>query len=184
MTPHEAMLTRRTVQRFQSGPVPDEVIDRALQAATFAPNHKLTWPWRFVLVGPASRQRLADLKIALVRANRQLSPEVEASTRAKLTTPDRLVVVVQRLADDPSRREEDYATCACAIQNLSLSVHADGFHAKWGTGAVTRHPDTYELLGVDGASERVVGFVFVGQAAAVPPAAPRPAWSDVTTVLE
>nr|MBX2797683.1 nitroreductase [Myxococcales bacterium] len=162
---HQALITRRTVQRFVPGAVPDDVMDRALTAATFAPNHKLTWPWRFTLPGGEAREALCALNLKLKSAQRSPTPELARALRAKMLDPDRLLVVRQVLAGDPGREQEDYATCACAIQNLSLSLHADGFHSKWSTGKVTTHPRTYEILRIDATQERIVGFVWIGHAA-------------------
>lgn len=177
---HRALIERRTVHRFLPGPVPDEVLQRALLAATFAPNHKLTWPWRFVLVGPEAREELVRLNLVLKAKGRELAPEQREAIRRKMTNPDRLLVVAQVRADDPARAREDYATCAMAIQNLSLSLFADGVYAKWGTGAVIRHPDTYRLLGIDPAEQEIIGFVWIGLPEVVPAAAERPAAPDVT----
>jgi nitroreductase len=176
MNLHDAIRGRRTIQRFRPGPVPDEVIERALAAAVFAPNHKTTWPFRFVLPGPAARHALCEIGVALKAEKRGgRTPQIEAEQRAKLLDPDRLVVVVQVMADDPIRAEEDYATCACAAYALQLSVHADGFGAKWGTGALTTDPRSLAVLGLEPARERVVGFVWVGVPEIVPQAPPRPA---------
>nr|MBX2797003.1 hypothetical protein [Myxococcales bacterium] len=65
----------------------------------------------------------------------------------------------------------------------SLSLHADGFHSKWSTGKVTTHPRTYEILRIDATQERIVGFVWIGHAAVVPDAAPRPDWRERTSTV-
>ena len=180
MNVRQALVNRRTVHRFTTEPVPDQVVRRALHAATFAPNHKLTWPWRFVLVGPRTRAAIAEIAVHLKSAGRTLDQSTIERIRSKILDPGRLVVVLQQLAPDPHRQHEDYATCACAIQNLCLSVVADGFHTKWSTGQVTTHPKTYAQLGVDSTTQRVVGFVWIGGARAVPAASTRPAWAEVT----
>ncbi|MEZ4236974.1 MAG: nitroreductase [Myxococcota bacterium] len=176
MNLHDALSTRRTIQRFRPGSVPDAVIDDALAAAVWAPNHKTTWPFRFVLPGPAARHALYEVGVSLKAAKRggEVTPQLEAEQRAKMLDPDRLVVVVQRVADDPVRAEEDYATCACAVFALMLSVHASGFGTKWSTGGVTTDPRSLALLGLAPAEDRVVGFVWVGVPEVVPQAPRRP----------
>ncbi len=180
MDVHEALVNRRTVHRFRPGAVPDEVVERALRAATFAPNHKLTWPWRFVFVGREARERLVALNTELKSQGRTLNDDQRAALRAKMTNPDRLLAVAQVRASNPARAREDYATVAMAIQNLSLSLFADGVYAKWSTGAVTRHPETYRLLGVDPEVQELVGFVWIGLPDSVPAAASRPEPAEVT----
>jgi nitroreductase len=170
---HDAIAGRRTIQRFRAGPVPDEVMERALAAAIWAPNHKSTWPFRFVLAGPVARERLFQVGLRNKVAKRGPSPELEAAVRQDLLAPDRLVAVIQRVAEEPGRAEEDYATCACAVQNLMLSVYADGYGSKWNTGGLARDPESLGALEV-GPRERVVGLVLVGVPQLVPTAPKRP----------
>jgi nitroreductase/predicted NUDIX family NTP pyrophosphohydrolase len=174
--------TRRTVHLFTSDPVPKGAIDAALAAAIQAPNHRHTHPWRFTVVGQETRTTLAEIGVRLktAKAGKELSPEVAAKVRAKVTTAAELVVFRQVLHEDPAVREEDYASLACAAQNLMLSLHARGIYTKWGSGGVTRHDDTYALLGVDREIERIVGFLYCGYAAAVP-SPKRPPLAELVT---
>ncbi len=176
MDVHEVLRERRTVQRFATGAVPDAVMQRALEAAHMAPNHKLTWPWRFIHVGPQARQRLFEVSLRLKAAKKGCTEALLAPLmRVKTLNAHRLVVVTQVVDVDPFRAEEDYASCCCAVQNLMLSVCADGFHSKWSTGGATRDPESLQVLGIDAAVERVVGWIWVGAAEVVPRAPGRPA---------
>ncbi|MCB9689618.1 MAG: nitroreductase [Alphaproteobacteria bacterium] len=172
-TVHDVIASRRTIQRFRPGTVPDEVLERALLAAQHAPNHKLTWPWRFVLPGPVTRELLFRVGLRIKSARKGPSAELEASVRRNMLVPDRLVVVVQRVDAEPARAEEDYAACACAVQNLMLSLHADGFGSKWGTGGTLRDPEAREALGLH-ADESAIAFVWIGLPEIVPTPPPRP----------
>lgn len=177
---HTALRTRRTVQRYTDSPVPDAVLLRALEAAHHAPCHKLTWPWRFALVGPEGREALVQLAIRLKAEAKQCDPErMEGPVRSKLGSAPQLVLVSQVLDPDPFRREEDYAATCCAVQNLMLSLHADGFGSKWSTGGFTRAPETYALLGVAPEDERLVGCVLVGKAVQAPNVPPRNPLAEV-----
>lgn len=160
---HEALLSRRTIQRFTSEPLPDGVVDRALKAAIRAPNHKLTNPWRFTRVGPEVRDKLTDLGVRLKSEKKQrFDDKFQQYLREKYGNPAELVVVSQVLDDDDFRRREDYAAIACAIQNFCLSLWGDGVGSKWGTGGMTRHEQTYQWLDIDPDVEEIVGFVWVG----------------------
>lgn len=161
---NEALLGRRTVQRFREGAVPETVLQRALAAANRAPNHKLTWPWRFTLPGPRTRGALFEIGLRLKAGGNPPSADLEAKVRSKLLVPDRLVVVSQVIAEDAFREREDYAACACAVQNLMLSLHGDGVGSKWSTGGLTTDPDTYRVLDIDSGAERIIAFVWVGMA--------------------
>lgn len=156
---HEAIRARRTIHDYAPVPVDEAAVQRALEAAHAAPCHKLTWPWRFTRVGPAAREHLIALNAVLKGVS---SPEAAAKLRGKMANPAVLLVLSQVLVPDPTRRQEDYAACACAAQNLFLSLAADGIGSKWGTGAITTHPDTYAALHIDPDAEAILGFLWIG----------------------
>ena len=59
---YDAMSTLRAVRRLRPDPIDDEVIERVLTAATWAPTGGNTQPWRSVAVtDPAKKQALQDL---------------------------------------------------------------------------------------------------------------------------
>ena len=93
--------------------------------------------------------------------------------RATMLDPAHIVVVSQVVSPDPGRAHDDYAACAAAVQNLLLSLHADGVGAMWGTGVITRDPETFAVLGLP-PTERIVAFVYVGRPAIVPQPPRRP----------
>ncbi len=159
----EAIHSRRTAHLWQDVPVPEEAILRGLEAAQMAPCHRLTWPWRFTLPGPSARSRLYDIGVELKAAKAGVEPSEELRERmvAKMRHPA-LIVVSQLVSDDPIQSQEDYAACASAIQNLSLSLFADGYHSKWSTGGIMHDERTYELLGIAQAEESIIGFVWAG----------------------
>ena len=185
MDTHKAIRTRRTAHLWQAVSVPDEVIRRGLEAAHCAPCHRLTWPWRFVLPGPVTRDRLFEIGVQLkaTKTGSEITDDFRRKMEPKLLNPA-LVVVTQRISDNPRMFEEDYAACACAIQNLCLSVHADGFYSKWSTGGLTTHAQTYEVLGVASDVERIIGFVWIGTPARVPSAPKRSDLDEHTRRLE
>lgn len=164
-TIRECLMSRRTVHRFSSEPIPEGAVERGLEAALAAPNHKMTNPWRFTRVGPEGRQRIEDLYVSLKAESKGgLGEEQERAYRRKVGEPPELIVPSRRLADDEFTRREDYAAVACAIQNLMLSLWSEGVRSKWTTGSVTRRPETYDLLGIDRDDEKIDGFVWVGYA--------------------
>jgi len=173
----ELIRTRRTVHAYEQGrSLPEGALDRALEAAHWAPNHRFTYPWRFTVVGPETRARLVPIA-AEVKARKQgkeLGPEARAKLEAKICNPSALIVLRQVLHDDPATREEDYASLACAAQNAMLSLWAEGVSTKWGSGGVTRDPATYALLDVDPGRERIVGFLWAGYPAKAPSPPARP----------
>jgi len=137
---------------------PPEVMQRALQAACFAPNHKMTEPWRFRTLGPETVKKTLDVCIA--------AGLVKEGKRGKWTAVPGWLVVTQVLQadDDQLRRDEDYAAVCCSIHNLTLSLWGEGVGTKWTTGDYTRSEEFADVIGVDLAQERVVGVVWYGYA--------------------
>lgn len=163
---------RRTIGAFRAELPPRETVLAALEAARWAPNHKKTEPWHVYWLGPQTVQAVIELNTRLVS---ELKGPVEAeSKRKKWSQVPGWLVVTCDLADDPLRREEDYAACCCLIQNLSLSLWSSGIGTKWSTGDVIRHPDFFKLLGVDPARQRIVGLIWYGYPAVVPEQTRRP----------
>jgi nitroreductase len=184
----DAITQRRTVQKYRKSEIPRDTLHRALEAALTAPNHKHTYPWHFVVVGQETRRELMELVLAnklskLTNPDDEARAKVAANVEAKMMNPAALVVFVQKLCDDDFRCKEDYASVACAIQNFSIALTAEGYGSKWGSGAVTRSPKTYKLLGLDPETHEISGFVFVGHSSVAFSERRRPALSDVLREL-
>jgi nitroreductase len=127
----------------------------------------MTEPWRFRRVGPYTRDQLLDVYLDIKTAKAgSLTEEQTERLRAKFTTAAELLVIIRVRNDDHVIAREDYAAVACAIQNLTLSLHSEGVSSKWTTGAVTRDPRTYDLAEVDFDVERIEGFLWAGIAVA------------------
>jgi len=161
----EGLATRRSASAFASGCPPREQIGRLIEAATWAPNHHLTQPWRFAVLGGDERARFADHLAAWLESDAgppDRGPRLAESTRAKVLRSPVIVVVIQRSdGADPERMLEDYAACCCATQNLLLAAHAEGLAAKWSTGAMATMPAARDYFGL-GRDDRVVAYVYVG----------------------
>ena len=171
----EAIHSRRTAHLWLDTPVPEEVILKGLEAAQMAPCHRLTWPWRFTLPGPTARDALYEIGVELkaAKAGTEVTDELRQRMTAKMSHPA-LVVVSQLISDDPMQSQEDYAACASAIQNFSLSLFADGFHSKWSTGGIMRDSRTYDLLKIAPSEETIIGFIWAGVPVRTGPAPQRP----------
>lgn len=168
MTIEDVIKTRRTIHLYEEIEIDDSLLDRFLEAGHFAPNHKLTWPWRFTVVGHEGRAKIADRAVELKSEGRTLTDGQVSKIRAKITTPSALVIVSQLTTDNAFQSKEDYAAVSCAIQNISLLAHAEGWGTKWSTGGITRDPCTYEVAGLDSEEQEIVGFLWVGKAKVTP----------------
>jgi nitroreductase len=178
----EAIRTRRSIGRPEGDVSRDDV--RALvELATWAPNHRLTEPWRFTVVAGDARESLAALwgRIVADGTGAQGDARTEAIKRAaeKVLRAPLLVVVSTRTDDDLVVAEEDLAATAAAVQNMLLAAWARGFGAMWRTGAMVRHPDIKAFLGLE-PSDRIVAVVYLGRAA---PNSPPPRARNVDAVF-
>ena len=168
---HEALRSRRTVHNFDNDrAVPDEVLYRAIEAATYAPNHKMTEPWLFRRLGTDAIEAIASLNAA------SIADPAKAAAKAKRWADIRnwLVVTSRITPGDDLLTREDYAATCCAVQNMQLSFAADGIGTKWTSGDIQRTPEFERICGVDGDAECVCGVIWYGYAAdGAAPAAPR-----------
>jgi nitroreductase len=165
----EAIASRRTHKAFAPEPVPRALLDELLGLARWAPNHHLTNPWRFRVLGPAT---LAALKVAA-------GPE--AAT--KLDRAPTLVAVTAVRSDDPVRDEEDLCATACATYAVLLAAHGRGLAGYWRTPEVLRTQAGRTALGIpDG--ERFVALIHLGWGRQEKDAPPRAASSEVVSYLD
>ena len=171
----EAIRDRRSIREFTQHPVDDATLEFLLELAVLAPNHRMTEPWRFVVLGPEARRSYGRIKgERRVGAIQDLSvaETVQRNTIESMRSLPAIAGFVQRLDPDPEVREEDFATVYMGMQNFLLGAMARelGTHVK--TGAILDDPSTREALGV-APDERLVALVHVGKPAKVPQAKPR-----------
>ena len=182
----EAILGRRTIKDFTADAVPRAVLERALEAGIWAQNHRLTEPWRFTILGPETHRGLGEIyaHAQASKAEGETREKLRADAAGKIASKPQIVATSCVLAADESQREEDHAAVACAIQNIQLAAWALGLGMQWSTGKVIRLAETYRLLGIDPEKERIVGLLYFGFPAKVPPAPRRKALPEVSRWLE
>ena len=144
----DAVRTRRTHKVYGADPVDPALLDELFELARWAPNHHLTEPWRFRVVGPRALDRLKEAA----------GPEAAG----KLDRAPTLVVASQlRAPDDPEQDEEDFSAASIAAYLVLLGAHARGLAGYWRTPAVLRSPEGRAAVGV-GDDERVLGLLHLG----------------------
>jgi nitroreductase len=151
---------RRTVAEFFPQRPPETAVLAAIDLARWAPNHKLTQPWRFHLLGEWTTAEIIALNARLIAA-KSGAAAAAAKEQKWRAIPGWLAVTCQRAAD-PLRAREDYAACCCAVQNLLLALWAQGIASKWSTGEVTRDAAFLPLLELDPSLHDVVGLIWYG----------------------
>jgi len=173
----EVLRGRRTIELFLQTAVPQELVNAAIEAATWAPNHHVTEPWRFYPLGETTRVRCIDLGGDIV-AEKKGKKAAEFKRRSWSEKPGWLVVTCKRSADELLQRE-DYGACCAAVQNLLLYLWRAGIGSKWTSGEITRDSRFYEIVGVDEAEESVVALIWYGY----PKLTPTQSRQDVGAVV-
>jgi len=179
---------RTSVRRFRPEPVSREIIERLLDCAVRAPNHKLTEPWRFAVLTGGARDRLAEIRAAhrLKRFSDPSGAEALASAekqRREVRETPVFIVAMMAVSSDENTRQEDYAATMMALANLITAAQSLGLGTYLKTGGVLSDPALLELARVpDGC--RVVGLVSLGYPAeAQTPRRRKPA-SELTVWME
>src|SRR3954467_13363772 len=121
----DAINSRRSIKRFTPREITRAEIEQLLDAAVLAPNHKLTQPWRFYVLGPEARHAYG-LALGDRKARKAPDPAAGSALRATVANEHRalpaMLAVAVLTTDDPEQREEDYAAAMMAIQNLALTA--------------------------------------------------------------
>lgn len=169
---------RRSIDLFAPDAVGIDKLLAAIEVARWAPNHRLTEPWRFYVLGPTTLRALIDLAVELeIAAKGEKAGPVR---RARLEGVPGMFVLTSTRSDDALTDRENYAACCCAAQNLMLYLWRKGIGVKWTTGAITRHARFYELLGVDANKESIVGLFWYGVPKVIPTQKRKPVEEIVT----
>jgi nitroreductase len=147
----QAIRGRRTHKVFDPAPVERETLDELFELARWAPNHHLSNPWRFRVLGPATHERL-----------KLLAEADSAGSAAKLDRAPTLVVVSVRLTGDAASDQEDVLAAGVAAYIVLLAAHGRGLAGYWRTvGLLEDHPGR-ALLSLE-QDERVLGLLHLGR---------------------
>ncbi len=176
----EVLRGRRTINLYLQTPVPTKLVRDAIEAATWAPNHHVTEPWHFYLLGKQSIAACVELVRRITTAKKDAKAgDFKAKNWSE--KPGWLVVTC-RNSEDAILQQEDLAACATAVQNFMLYLWKAGVGSKWTTGDITRDARFNEIVGMDVGKERVVGLIWYGYPK-LTPAQQRAAVDDVLTEL-
>jgi nitroreductase len=183
MQVREAIRARRSIKRFNARPVTREEIEALLEAAALAPNHRLTQPWRFYVLGPDARHAYG-LALGERKARKLEDAEKGREVRDTVAREHRdlplMIAVAVVNSDDPEVREEDYAAAMMAVENMALAAVELGLGTHIMTGGVMADPAARAAAGVRD-NERIVAIVNVGEPIETPPPKKRELASAFTT---
>lgn len=143
-----AIRSRRTHKAYRAEPIGREVLDELFELARWAPNHHLTNPWRFRVIGPRTLGRMKEL--------------AGLEGAGKLDRAPSLVAVssVVDPADELLSEENLFAT-GCAAYIVLVAAHGRGLAGYWRTPGFLRSDAGREVVGI-GAEERFVGLLYLG----------------------
>ena len=161
----ELIRGRRSIGRSEGEPS-RAIITELIEAATWAPNHHLTEPWKFTVLSGDARRQLGEFW-AKIRAD-ELALEgekrdgfMQGEAKKPLRAPV-LIIVSTRTDADAVVAEEDFAATSAAVQNLLLAAEERNLSAMWRTGDIAYHAKIKRYLGLD-ASDRIVAVVYLGE---------------------
>jgi nitroreductase len=164
-----AIRTRRTHKAYAPAPLDRATLDELFELARWAPNHKLTNPWRFRVVGPQALERLKAAAEDPIAA-------------AKLDRAPTLVLVSATQSGDPLMDEEDVLAAATAAYIVLLAAHGRGLAGYWRTPGVLRTGAGRAALAVED-GERVLGLLHLGHPRQEPRVPERAAVGEVAVYL-
>jgi nitroreductase len=167
-----AVRTRRTHKAYRPEPVDRETLDALLDLARWAPNHHLTNPWRFRVLGPASLDRL-----------KRAADGAKPGSARKLDRAPTLVVVSARQTGDAVQDREDLLAAGVAAYIVLLAAHARGLAGYWRTLTLLDEPDGRAAVGLD-PDETAVGLIHLGWALHPPQPSERSPLDAVVTRLD
>jgi nitroreductase len=148
----ELIRTRRSIFPgfYNDREISNDTILEILENANWAPNHKKTEPWRFIIIKGSAKEPLADYMQEYYQEN--TSPEnfrekkYQKIRKNILKTPCLVAICMYR---DPEKRVpewEEIAAVACAVQNMWLSCHARNIGSYWSTPRSILHADKFFKL--------------------------------------
>ena len=143
-----AIRSRRTHKAYAPERVERRTLEELLDLARWAPNHNLTNPWRFRVIGPGALERL----------KRAAGPE----SASKLDRAPTLVVCSCKLSGDPVQDEEDLHATAIAAYIVLLAAHGRGLAGYWRTPEVLRTDEGRAAVGLED-DERFVSLLHLGR---------------------
>ncbi|HJF30646.1 MAG TPA: nitroreductase [Sporosarcina psychrophila] len=176
------ILGRRTIKSFKKDSISAEVIIELLNVAKWAPNHKLTEPWRFQLYVDEGKEQFVQAYIhSQPKVDGEISEKVKRKAQYFRDIPVHLVVV---MPEDPRQRrwDEDYGAVSSLIQNFQLAAWEREIGMIWRTNDWVYDPLFREAIGVL-PGEKVVATLMIGYPKHIPEAQTRTDIRELVTII-
>lgn len=164
----ETIRKRRSIypSSYSTENVPEEIIDDILESANWAPTHKRTEPWRFVVFSGEGLKMLARKQAEVYEKGAKrlgnYNPTIHEQLKKKpLKASHVIAILLKRDSEQRIPEVEEIASVAAAVQNMHLTATAHGIGAYWGTGGITYLEEAKPLFSL-GENDRLMGFFFLG----------------------
>jgi nitroreductase len=185
-SPTSLLATRRSGKpRDMAGPGPDAAqIEAMITIAARTPDHGKLAPWRFVIVPPDRRERLADIITTAYRAERPQAARLEIEALEQFARQAPALIVVLSAPNTASHIPiwEQELSAGAACMNLLHAAHAMGFVGGWLTGWAAYADAVRDAFGA--APERIAGFIFIGTPTKAIEERPRPELSKIMSIWQ
>ncbi|MEO1408659.1 MAG: nitroreductase [Bacteroidota bacterium] len=148
---------------YREQAIPRAILEEALENANWAPTHRFTEPWRFKVFTGAALQSLSDYMGDYYEQH--TPPEKFSAVKLKKIRKNPLragAVIAICMQRDPEARVpewEEIAAVACAVQNISLSLHAHDIGSYWSSPGIIIKANAF--LGL-AEGERCLGLLYMG----------------------
>lgn len=159
---------RRSVfpQDYTGESVDDDIVRQILENARWAPTHKVTEPWRFVVFTGDGIKTFAKFQSDLYRKVTEADGSFKERNYLNLLTKpamsSHVIVVIMKRDERKSLPEiEEAGAVFCAVQNMYLTASAYGVGCYLSTGGVTYFEETKSFFGLE-AEDRIIGFFYIG----------------------
>lgn len=160
--------SRRSVfpKNYSGEKVPDEVIKQMLENANWAPTHKFTEPWRFVVFTGEGLKQLAYFQSECYKqvttADGTFREDKYLSLQTKPMESSHIIAIGMK-RDEAKRLPEweELGAVFCAIENMYLTATAYGVGCYLSTGGITNFEEAKSFFGL-AAEDKLCGFLHVG----------------------
>ncbi|MDJ0836051.1 MAG: nitroreductase [Acidobacteriota bacterium] len=182
----DAIRNRRTMpfMKVKPDPIAEEHLSLILEAANWAPSHRHTEPWRFVIFQGEGRARLGDLLAETYKAaagDKFLERKYQKSRNRCAHVPVAMAILMKPKGVNPEF--EEILAVGCAVQNMHLAAQSLGIGCSWSTPALVDHPDVRTFFQLE-EGERCLGFYYMGYAADPFPPSKRGDVNDKVTFID
>lgn len=141
--------------------VEPELIEQLCTLATWAPNHKRTWPWKFASFTGEGRAKLGEAFVADMTAADFGDEGKRAKTLTKYTRTPNVLVVASAPHDNPMLHTENTYAVAAGVQNLLLGATAAGLASFWSTPPIADGSAALSLCGFE-PGDQIVAVIYLG----------------------